>query len=87
MKETIVTRVAVELLERQAEIAAGRTGFACMYRIGRRIWILHRYVKICKEKGLLPEPGVFSMLGEFELLKIKFRESLVNGNADLFGLD
>jgi hypothetical protein len=87
MKETILTRAASELLERQADIACGRTGLGCLYLIGRRIWILRRYVKICQEKNLLPELGVFSMLGEYELLKIRFRESLLNGNDDLFRLD
>jgi hypothetical protein len=87
MKETILTRAAGELLERQAEISAGRTGLGCLYKIGRRIWILRRYVKICDQRGYMTELGVFSMLGEYELLKIRFRQSLVNGNADLFRLD
>ncbi len=87
MKETILTRAAGELLERQAEISAGRTGLGCLYKIGKRIWILRRYVKICNERGYPPELGVFSMLGEYELLKIRFRESLINGNTDLFKLD
>ncbi|RYG54923.1 MAG: hypothetical protein EOO01_00070 [Chitinophagaceae bacterium] len=87
MKETILTRAACELLERQAEISSGRTGLGCLYKIGRRIWILRRYVKICSERGYLPELDAFSLLGEYELLKIRFRQSLVNGNADLFRLD
>ena len=87
MKETILSRAACELLERQTDIASGRTGLGCLYLIGKRVWILHRYIKICRQKGYMPELGVFSMLGEFELLKIRFRESLVNGNSDLFRLD
>ncbi len=87
MKETILTRAAKELLDRKADIAAGRTGLGCLYLIGKRIWIMHRYLSICRKHGHLPELGIFSMLGEFELLKIRFRESLVNGNADLFRLD
>lgn len=82
-----MTRAAGELLLRQADIASGKTGLGCAYLIGRRIWILHRYIRICKSKGILPELGVFSMLGEFELLKIRFRESLLNGNNDLFRLE
>jgi hypothetical protein len=84
MKETILTRAASELLQRQAEIDCGRTGLGCLYLIGKRIWILRRYVKICMDKGQPPELGVFSLLGEYELLKIRFRESLMNGNDDLF---
>ena len=87
MKETILSRAAGELLLRQAEISSGKTGLGCLHRIGRRIWIMNRYIVICKQKGQLPELGIFSMLGEFELLKIRFRESLLNGNADLFWMD
>jgi hypothetical protein len=87
MKETILTRAASEMLDRQADIDAGRTGLGCLYLVVKRVWILHRYVQVCKDNGILPELGVFSMLREFELLKIRFRQSLVNGNSDLFSLD
>lgn len=74
MKETILGRSAKELLERQSEIASGNVGLGCVYLIGRRIYILRKYVKICRDKQLLPELGIFSMLGEYELLKIRLKE-------------
>ena len=79
MKETILTIAAKELLERQAEISAGNISLGCIYLLGKRIWIMRRYVQICRDKQRLPEIGIFSMLGEYEMLKIKLKQCLVEG--------
>ncbi|WP_461788660.1 hypothetical protein [Pedobacter sp.] len=79
MKETILTLAARELLERQAEISAGNVSLGCIYLIGKRIWIMRRYVQICRDKQYLPELGIFSMLGEYEMLKIRLKQYLVDG--------
>ena len=82
MKETILSRAAAELLERQADIASGKLGLGCLFLIGRRIWIMRRYVRICMERQILPELGIFSMMGEYELLKIRFRQALLAADSD-----
>lgn len=52
-------------------IASGKLGLGTMWLIDRRMWILRRMARVCRVKGFSVPFEVFSMLGEFELLKQK----------------
>ncbi len=77
MKQTILSRSADELKIIEDAVACGKIGFGTMGMISHRMWILRRLVKVYRLKGHSAPFEVFSMLGEFELIRQKFIRALM----------